>query len=194
MSIAPLLEHLRRDAMSETAQRLDDTRAAAKTIASSLEARLDRERTARLEAARREINRNTEKRRDAARQRANEITITARQRFITRVLETARTRARDRAGDPAIAPWLTRMLGAALACIPPGTAIVRIPPTLAPLVRSLPQRGEWTLEIRGDETLPVGLVVEAPDGSLHIDATLERMLHAERPRIAIWLLREAAAS
>lgn len=193
MGVAPLLEHLQHDVAAEVATRLEGARETARRSAAELDARLTQARATRVEAARREIARATEARRDAARQQANEITLVARQGFVTRVLDTAIAGSVGRSSDPTVAGWLSRNLETALSCLPPGPARVRTPPALAHVTRSVAQRIGRALEVQEDATLTPGIVVESADGALRVDATLRRLLTAERPRIAIWLLREAAA-
>ena len=191
MTVTPLVEHLRRDADAEAARRVDEARAAAAHMAAEVELHLTSTRATSLEAARQAVARETDARRDAARMRGNEVTLVARQRFVTRVLGAASVRAPERAGDRALAAWLARNLDAALRCLPPGPAIVRASTALIPIVESFVRR-DGSLELCEDDALTPGVVVETADGALRVDATLAALLHAERPRLAIWLLREAA--
>ncbi|HSA54908.1 MAG TPA: hypothetical protein VLE53_04350 [Gemmatimonadaceae bacterium] len=193
MTVAPLLEHLRRDAEAEAAQRLADARAAAAALASALDARLTSHRAAALAAAQREIVHETDARRDAARQRAAATTLGARQRFVTRVLDAVLAAAATRTADPSLVAWMASRFETAVECFPPGTIRARTPPALAPALRSLAQRQGTPLELREDDTLSPGFVLERPDGALRVDATLESLLQWERSRLAIWLMRTAAA-
>jgi vacuolar-type H+-ATPase subunit E/Vma4 len=189
--VNPLLDQLIRDADAEVNRRLDDARARAAAFASDLEARLEQQRAEKLAAVQHEVERETERLRGQARQRANEVTLAARERFVNRVLDTVRTRAAALGGKPAVIEWVTRNLPAALDCFPSGPVVVRASPALVPTVRGLDQREGRPVEIREDGTLLLGTVVESPDGQLAVDATLETLLRAERPRLAIRLVRAA---
>lgn len=192
VTATPLLEHLRRDAEAEAARLVDAARDAALRLDHELGARLTSMRTAALEATRQQVVRETEVRRDVARRRANEVTLSARQRFVNRALEAASVRAPERARDPALAAWLIRNFHAALGCLPPGPAIVRAPAALTSVIRTLARNAGPALEVREDDSLSPGVVAETPDGALRVDATLASVLRSERPGLAIWLLREAA--
>jgi vacuolar-type H+-ATPase subunit E/Vma4 len=191
VTAAPLLDRLRRDADAEVARRLDAARARAASIIAELEARLSRQRAERLDAARRDVERETERERAAATARANQLRLAARERFTCRALEAAQERAAARGAQPAVAAWVTRNLDGALECFPPGPLVVRTAPVLASALRSLGERGSRTLEVRPDPSLALGIVVESPDGALRVDATLESVLRAERARLVIELIRLA---
>jgi hypothetical protein len=102
-----------------------------------------------------------------------------------------RARAPARAACSGTVAWVARNLDAAFECFPPGPLIVRASPALVSALRKLGERDGRRIDVRPDESLGLGAVIESPDAALRVEATLESLLYAERPRLAIQLVRMA---
>jgi vacuolar-type H+-ATPase subunit E/Vma4 len=191
VTVAPLLQHLLRDADADAERRRAAARARARESIAEAGARLDRRRAALLAARARELARERELHLGAATRRASEATASARRRFVTRVLEAVIERAGTVAALPAAVGRLACDLDEARAFLPEGAVVVRCHPSLAGPVRAMvADAPAGSVRVVDDAALSPGLVVETPDGSIRVDATLRARLEAGHARLSIDLVRQ----
>jgi vacuolar-type H+-ATPase subunit E/Vma4 len=192
MTIGPLLSRLEQDSDDEAGRRLADARAEAEALLASTDARLARHRQEQLADAAAALAHERERALGVARQRASELTLRARERFVARAFAVARRRA---SGDRSLGLVRLRArcdAGEALSFLPAGPALIRCLPALAsslrPVVESV--NSGHSVAIVEDASLSPGIVAETPDGRLRVDLTFDHRLNAAATRAAIWLVRQ----
>ena len=194
MTVEPLLEHLRHEGEEEARRRLAAARARAEGIVAQARERLEVRRRTMIEAHTRQLSARRERACAESAQRASHATLAARERFVERVLRELRAIAADNIGDARFATRARHDLQRAIDYLPDGAVVVRCAPTLAAAIRecapTLPGR---SLSITEDASLAPGIVVESSDGRVRVETTIEQHLTADRPQIAIALLRQAAS-
>jgi vacuolar-type H+-ATPase subunit E/Vma4 len=196
MTIAPLLSRLEQDSDDEAARRLADARAAAAELLGVTDARLARHRHDQMSAAAAELSQERERALGVARQRASELTLRSRERFVARVFAVARRRA---TGDRSLALIRRRArcdLTEALSFLPGGGAVIRCLPALASELRSIAGSvsSGHSVSVAEDPSLSPGLLAETPDGRVRVDLTFDHRLAAGATRAAIWLVRRVESA
>jgi vacuolar-type H+-ATPase subunit E/Vma4 len=188
----PLLAELRAAAEAEAGGLLAKAQADAAALVAAARERAARRRDARLAERRATLALEAGMRLDAARADAAREGLRAREGFIERVLEAAIQRARHSGLGPHGDRWLERTLAELVAFLPPGAATVEATSREAGTIarRADPNRS-WTVRPLPDSS---GAAVEAGDGSLRIDATLDRFVRAERARLAQALVARLGTS
>lgn len=185
MTIGPLLDQLRDSARADTGKVLADARDAARRLVEAAAARLEHRREAALVQRAAEWSRERERQLDAAREAAARDVLAASERLVTRALDGARQRAGNPAWkDPHLA-WLATTVPAAAGYLPDGPVTVHVGGEApGPLLPGRPVRVERL-------GAPLGAILESGDGRARVDATLERFLRAERPRLAQAIVTQA---
>lgn len=192
MPLDTLLDALARDAAAEARRVVEDARAeAARTTAAARE-RTERRRRDALDARAAELRARAERERAEATLQARAVELRARDRLIGTVIEAARARLPAIVGEPCIAAAALRRAEQALGYWPAGEAVVvRCTPALEPRLIALAAARPGTTVV-ADESVPAGAVAESADGAAMVDGTLDGLLDAMRPALAIEIAALAA--
>jgi vacuolar-type H+-ATPase subunit E/Vma4 len=115
-------------------------------------------------------------------------TYTARAAFLDRVFDAVHVRLAEAALPDTYDSALAQHLVEALAYLPDEPVIVRCPPLLEQRVRALTNtRSNVTVAV--DAAAPLGISVEARDGSVTVDNTLASRVERLRPLLNMELLQ-----
>lgn len=182
MTFAPLLGQLQGAAEAEAERRLSHARELAAGLIDAAVRDAERRREAALASRTAHWAGERERRLAVAREHGARAILAATDRLVDRVFRAALALAPAAAREPRAAAWAAGVVGEALTYLPAGTPVVR-------LSAGLPGPDGRTAADRAPSAL--GVVVEAADGSVRLDATLERHLRAERPRLAQAIRRRA---
>lgn len=192
MPLPELLDELKRGAEAEREAVLGDARARAERIRGESTARLNREQADRLAPRERELKATNARTLAEARRRGRATALAARQRVFERVFARARERLAALASDEAYRNAIPSHLGEALVYMGDVPVVIRCPPALAGAVRAALE-GRADAQIAEDETMGPGVVVQAADGHVVVDNTLEARLTRLRPVLSVELARELEA-
>jgi len=175
------------DAQVEAIRRAADAEVAAIALATTqaLSARTEHSLEAERLARRAAFGRQLADRRRAARARELAARHATVDRVFARALAILPPISRTGAWD---AVW-PRLASEALSYLPGAAGRVRCPPEIAAIIRPTPGH-DPRVTVSEDTAVSPGLVVEAGDGSVTIDATLATCLAQRRPQLAIGLLPE----
>lgn len=192
MTIAPLLGELRDTARAEAERRLADARAEAERLTAGAREQLARRRETLLRHRSDELARDRERRLDEARDAAARETLAASEQLVARVLSRAIERSARRAGGTDAARWLAATIPVALEFLPDGAVVLRSsdPTAMTVARRAAPGR---EIAVEAGES-PLGVVAATAAGDVRVDATIERFLRAERPRLAQAIVARATES
>jgi vacuolar-type H+-ATPase subunit E/Vma4 len=124
-----------------------------------------------------------------ARRQARARELEARWAQLSRILERARTLVPEVGASPAYAESLPAHIDEALSFLEGLQPRVRCQPAFAPIARAAIAR-HGGAELVEDPSVGPGVVVEAADGSVVVDATLAARLARAEERLAIELLRQ----
>lgn len=190
MALPDLISRLEQDATGEAralAERADDeVRAieadADRVAAEAAAARLAERRSAREAVRRRELA--------DARRRAHGRALEARHARLARVLDRARALASEVAASDEYRRALPGHLDEALAYVEGLRPRVRCQAVFAPLLRPAVARHDGA-DLVVDDAMGPGVVVEAADGSVLVDNTLEARLIRVAPGMAAAIAKEA---
>ena len=189
VTMAPLLGRLREAAREDIDTRLVAARAEAQHLIDAARERLTSQQASTLHRRRQDLERDRERRRHEARDAATREILAAGERLIDRVMRRVLEQAGYARDWPETGAWMRHALSIALEFLPEGPFVLR---TSHPGALELAQRvapGRDAQLAAPDSTL--GMMVGTPDGRLLVHATLERFLHAERPRLAQAIVRLA---
>lgn len=186
---APLLEQLRREALETSRERVDSAQAEAGRIRAEAQERAARRRRAAVTEAERARTRELDSACATTAQRVSHDTLTARAAVLDRVFAAAEARLGMLAAHPGLPALLRNTFEDTLTYMPEGPITVRCPAAVAAAAReAIGAAGHGGVVVREDDSVPLGIIVEAADGSLAVDRTFARALERERPRLAIALL------
>ena len=186
MALDVLLQVITEESDTEARQLVASARAEADAIRAAADAR-STQRIAEVYAAREaELRQSLEAKRSRALTASRVQVLEARTRFIDQVLASAETQLPGVLERSASAEPLVGLCTEALGYFPAGGARVRL---RAALARRLPANLSGSADVVVDDTVPEGVIVESPDGSVRVDNTLAARLHRQRPLLAIALLR-----
>ena len=185
MALDVLLQVITEESDAEVRQLVESARAEADAIRAAADARTT-QRIAEVYAAREaELRRSLEARRSRALSASRVRVLEARTRFIEQVLAAAEKELPGVLERSSSAESLAGLCTEALAYFPAGGARIRL---RAALAQRLPDNLSGS-DVVVDDTVPEGVIVESPDGSVRVDNTLAARLHRQRPLLAIALLR-----
>lgn len=188
MTVAPLLEQLRRDAEDDAALRLATAREAAADRLAAAAARRAHRREEAIAAARREFAHARERRASDDTLEAARVTLAARARFVDHVLAACVHRAAAVVGRPGFARAMGEQLEAALACLPEDEIVISCPPVAAAVMRAATEARGARARVVEDPSLTPGFVAASVDGRVRVDATIAHQLALRRDRLAIDLV------
>ena len=124
----------------------------------------------------------------AVRREAMRETYTARAEFLDRVFDAVHVRLAEAVPPDTYDSALAQHLDEALAYLPDEPAIVRCPPILEERVRELTDtRSNVTVAV--DAAAPLGISVDARDGSVTVNNTLAARVERLRPLLNMELLQ-----
>lgn len=175
---------LERDADAEVAAILAAADAEAAALRAAAETRTAAAREARVAARRAELDAAGERAAGAARREGNELVLEARWRFVDRVLAGARALFATALQGADGAATVRRLIAEAEGYLPPGRAVVRCAPDAASMVPAAERR-----DVVPDPAIAAGIRLEAADGSVVVDNTLEARLARLTRALAAELVR-----
>lgn len=188
-----LFEQLRRDARAASEQCIAAARAEALRLRNASDKQLAQQRADQLAARQRAHSAALDRARSDARTRTAREWLTARAEALDHVFVAAHKTLAARSGDPRFVVAVAGIARDALPYLPLGDASARCAASLAPALRAVLESqlpGGPGLRVIEDNAVATGVVLETADRSLSIDATFERHLSRERPRLAIEVARQ----
>lgn len=180
MALDHLLAALAHEAEA-TAERLrTEARAEAEKITALSTAVTDHRRQAEVDQVIRTRRDAVERQVAEARRAGREEALLARERLLARVGVAVRAAFPGVLATPRYRAALAQRLAGALACLEPGAPVsVRCAAALAdPILAGWPSNPR--VEVRADETLGSGYVLDSADGAIEIEDTLEARFAAQR--------------
>jgi len=179
-----LIAALERDVRAEAEAALEGARRSAELCRREGRASRAGRKRAELDALRRELDEAERGGLSEARREARRRVIEARARIIERVLEQARELVLQGALAEGMREAAPRLLQAAFERVGDGDCLVRCSPELLEATReALRQRAGMSVE--PDEAVVAGVIVEAQEGRLVVDATPVALLGARRAHLAV---------
>lgn len=178
-----LIETLEREAEARSESILAEAREAAAALVLDAERQLEGRIEARIEAGARKWRRNATRRVAEARRAAEERVLAARAKLLGTVFELAATRLAGIPDTPRYQALAPRLLDRALSFLPPTGVTVVCDPATARAVTSTGESSEARIEARPGA--PPGIVAQASNGSVTVDATLGAFLERLRPALAM---------
>lgn len=180
-AMAPLVGRLRETAREDIDTRLGAARAEAQRLIDAARERLTGLQSATLNRRRTELEADRDRRRHEAHEAAIREILAAAERLVDRVMQRAVEHAAQCRDRPDTGAWMRNTLVAALEFLPPGPLLLRTNHTGAlEVARDVAPDREVQLAPLDS---PLGMTVGTPDGRVVVNATLERFLRAERPRL-----------
>jgi vacuolar-type H+-ATPase subunit E/Vma4 len=171
----PLLDQIRRNAIATAAELVATAHSEAEAIRSGARDRAQRRRAHALAAHEREGVARLSRTRAETEARVGHDALAARAAALERIFAAAEARLASLARHPGLGALLTATIGDGLTYLAPGPATVRCAATIVEPVRAaLAAAGRIDAVVRIDESVPIGVMLEADDGSVVVDATLAR--------------------
>lgn len=181
----PLLDQIRRTAVAAATDLVAAARTEAEAIRTGARDRAQRRRASAVASHEREEATSLSRTRAETVARVGQRSLAARAAALDRIFVEADRRLASLGGHPGLRDLLAATLSDGLTYLPPGPATVRCAGIIAEPVRAaLTVAGRHDATVRIDETVPIGVMIEAGDGSVAVDGTLTRRLARERPRLA----------
>jgi vacuolar-type H+-ATPase subunit E/Vma4 len=186
----PLLDEIRSSGAAAAAERVTAARAAADAIRTDARERARSGREAAVAAHERGAAAALSRTRAETAVRVGRDTLEARAAALDRIFVEAERRFGSLASHPGLRDLLAAMLSDGLGCLPAGAASVACAGAVADAAHAaLASTGRDDVTLRLDEGVPIGVMIEAGDGSVVVDGTFARRLARERPRLSTVLAR-----
>jgi vacuolar-type H+-ATPase subunit E/Vma4 len=186
----PLLEQIRSTAVAAATEKVTGARTDADAIRTGARDRAQRERASAVAAHERGAATASSRTRAETAARVGRDTLTARAAALDRIFVAANHRFASLASHPGLRDLLVATLNDGLTYLPDGAATVACAGAIADAVRAaLAATKREDVTVRLDETVPIGVMIEAGDGSVAVDGTFARRLARERPRLSTVLAR-----
>lgn len=182
---APLLQQIRLAAETAAAETLASAVTEAEAIRAAARARAADRRSDALAAADHAAAVALARTGAVTSDRVSHDTLAARAAALERVFVAADRQFAPLASHPGLAGLLAATVGDGLSFLPTGTATVACSGAFAGATRAALEalhRGD--VSVRVDDAVAAGVVIEAADGSMVVDATFARRLARERPRLS----------
>jgi len=181
----PLLDEIRSAAAAAAADKVAVAHVDADAIRAAARDGAARRRASKVARHDRDAATALSRTRSEAAARVGQQTLAARAAALDRIFAEAERMFASLAPHAGLGPLLTAALADALTYLPEGTATVRCPEVIAEQLRAaLAAAGRKDVEVRADDAVPTGMIIEAGDGSVRVDATFARRLARERPRLS----------
>jgi len=190
MGLAELLSTLDEETDAEVRQELTHGRDEAARIVEETAANLSRRRDEVLSSRESELRREAEASLARARREARREVLSARQRVLDRIFESARAELANVASRPEFDGVLRRDIDDALSLLAPTKAVVRCARALEDRVRAIV--GERAA-IEIDDAIGIGIEVLSEERTVRIDQTLATRLDRLRGEIAIAITERIGA-
>jgi vacuolar-type H+-ATPase subunit E/Vma4 len=192
MALRELLRALEKDAEIRVAAVGAEARAAADRLSADASARLEQRRAADLAAREVELRAAASEEIEAARREATRRALLARAEALHRVFTHARAMLTRLEPDLTLQAGVGREIDAAQAYLGTTAGVVRCSHGWAATLKTA-LAGRSGLRLEPTKGIGAGMVVRAADGTVEVDATLERRLEQLWPRLAIELVRALEA-
>lgn len=184
----PLLEQIRRTAVGTATDMVAAARSEADAIRTNARDQAQRRRAHALAAHEREGATTLARTRAETVARVGQDSLAARAAALDRIFVAAEAQFASLARHPGLGALLVATISDGLTYLPPGAATVRCAAVIAEPVRAaLAMAKREGAQVSIDESVPLGVMIEAGDGSVFVDGTLARRLARERPRLSALL-------
>lgn len=181
----PLLEQIRATALAAATEKVTAARVEADAIRTAARDRARREGSAAVEAHERGAAAAASRTRSETAARVARDTLAARAAALDRIFAEADHEFASLATHPGLRDLLVATLSDGLTYLPAGPASVACAGAIADAVRAaLAANKREDVTVRADDGVPIGVMIEAGDGSVAVDGTLARRLARERPRLS----------
>jgi vacuolar-type H+-ATPase subunit E/Vma4 len=190
----PLLDQIRAKAAASTANMVSAARADADALRAQSRERASRQRADAIAAHDRATAAALSRTRADTTARAGRDMLVARAAALDRIFAAAERRTTSLASHPGLRDVLARAVSDGLAYMPEGAAFVVCATSgAAPVAAIVTAHGAERLTVRIDESVPVGVIIEAADRSVIVDATLVKCVTRSRPRLSAEVARRILA-
>jgi vacuolar-type H+-ATPase subunit E/Vma4 len=190
VALNPLLDALGADAERDIRDIAAAAAAEAAQIRAAARARVAQRSELALATCRKELDAERDAQRAAVLRESRQAILAARDAFLERVFEAAEAELRGTLLTTRGAASVVGLVREALPYLPPAPIVRCRSDLVEPLQRAIASLGPARL-LR-DDTLGEGVIVQAEDGSVLIDNTLENRLRWLRPVLSIELLARVA--
>jgi vacuolar-type H+-ATPase subunit E/Vma4 len=181
----PLLDQIRRSAVAAATDLVAAARSDADAIRTNARERARRRRALAVAAHEREGATSLSRTRAETVARVGHDSLAARATALELIFVEADRQLASLARHPGLGTLLVATIGDGLTYLPPGATTVRCAAVIAESVRAaLAAAKREDATVRIDESTPIGVILEAGDGSVVVDGTLARRLARERPRLS----------
>lgn len=181
----PLLDQIRRTAVAAATDLVAAARSEADAIRTDARDRVQARHASAVAAHEKEAATSLSRTRAETVARVGHHSLAARAAALDRIFVDADRRLASLARHPGLGTLLVATIGDGLTYLPPGAATVRCAAVIAEPVRAaLAAAKREDATVRIDDSTPIGVMLEAGDGSVVVDGTLARRLARERPRLS----------
>lgn len=187
MALQHLLAAMEKEAAARAEARLDAAREEAGRILAEAEARVARSRAEEVDTVRARLDEEMHRALALERREVRAAVLQSRQALLDQVLEAARAGLAPAAGQADYHATLPADLETALAYLGEVEARIRTSPGLEKIMAGIVP-GKRRMRIEADETIRAGFRVEAADGSVQVDQTLDQRLRDRWPGLRIEVL------
>jgi len=193
MGIDALRAALEAEGAARVARVREEAEAEVARLRERAEAEASRRRRAFLEREGARLRREAAARVAKARTEAQRRVLEARDAILDQLFARAAAELPSAAESAGCHEALVARAHQALAHMPEGAVTITGSPGVLPVLERA-FAGRAAVRLEGDPELPAGFRVTGARGALIVDATLEKRLELERPRLAIELLRRLETS
>ncbi|MGE0353378.1 MAG: V-type ATP synthase subunit E [Gemmatimonadales bacterium] len=187
MALEHLLAAMEKEAAARAKAMLDAAREEAGGIMAVAEARVARSRAEEVDAVRARLDEEMHRALALERREVRAAVLQSRQAFLDQVLEAAHDGLARAAGQADYHATLSADLETALGYLGDAEARIRTSPGLEKIVAGI-TAGKRGIRIEPDDTIRAGFRVEAADGSVQVDQTLDQRLRDRWPALRIEVL------
>jgi vacuolar-type H+-ATPase subunit E/Vma4 len=191
----PLLDQIRRTAVATATDLVAAARTEVDAIRAGARDRAQRRRAHAVADHERAAAAALSRTRAETAARVGHDSLGARAAALDRIFVAAEEQFALLARHPGLGTLLAATISDGLTYLPPGPATVRCAAAIAEPVRAALATARRTdaalaaaeridASVRLDESVPIGVMIEAGDGSVVVDGTLARRLARERPRLS----------
>jgi vacuolar-type H+-ATPase subunit E/Vma4 len=181
----PLLEQIRSTAVAAATEKVTVARTEADAIRTGARDRAQRERASAVAEHERDAATASSRTRAETAARVGHDTLAARAAALDRIFVAADHRFGSLASHPGLRDLLVATLNDGLTYLPDGAATVACAGAIADTVRAaLAATKREDVTVRLDETVPIGVMIEAGDRSVKVDGTFARRMARERSRLS----------
>lgn len=191
MSLQALLENVVHDAVRQARGVLAEARDDARRIVREAEEHVAEELGSRLQRREMELRRAAERRLAAVEREAREVELKARERYFERVFHAVRQRLAEPESSDLLRAGLAPRVAQLLTYLPDRSIVIHCCAAIVPDLQAAVENLEG-VDVVPDTESPTRLTLEAGEGVVRIDDSLERRLEAIAKELRIELSREVS--